>query len=96
MSSVTVSPATATIPAGMSVQMSAAVVTAGFANKAVTWSVATSTEGASATIDKNGLLTIASTTPAEASFTVTATSVYDSTVTGKATISTPAAASSKN
>ena len=96
VSSVTVSPATATIPAGMSVQMSAAVVTAGFANKAVTWSVATSTTGAEATIDKNGLLTIASTTPAEASFTVTATSVYDSTVTGTATISTPAAASSKN
>lgn len=96
VSSVTVSPATATIPAGMSVQMSAAVVTAGFANKAVTWSVATSTNGAEATIDKNGLLTIASTTPAEASFTVTATSVYNSAVTGTATISTPAAASSKN
>ena len=96
VSSVTVSPATATIPAGMSVQMSAAVVTAGFANKAVTWSVATSTTGAEATIDKNGLLTISSTTPAEASFTVTATSVYNSAVTGTATISTPAAASSKN
>lgn len=95
VSSVTVSPATATIPAGMSLQMSAAVVTAGFANKAVTWSVATSTTGAEATIDKNGLLTIASTTPAEASFTVTATSVYNSAVTGTATISTPAAASSK-
>lgn len=92
VSSVTVSPATATIPAGMSVQMSAAVVTTGFANKAVTWSVATSTTGAEATIDKNGLLTIASTTPAEASFTVTATSVYNSAVTGTATISTPAAA----
>jgi len=92
VSSVTVSPATATIPAGMSVQMSAAVVTAGFANKAVTWSVATSTTGAEATIDKNGLLTIASTTPAEASFTVTATSVYNSAVTGTATISTPATA----
>lgn len=95
VSSVTVSPATATIPAGMTIQMSAAVVTAGFANKAVTWSVATSTEGAAATIDKNGVLTIASTTPAEASFTVTATSVYDSTVTGTATISTPAAASTQ-
>lgn len=92
VSSVTVSPATATIPAGMTIQMSAAVVTAGFANKAVTWSVATSTEGAAATIDKNGVLTIAPTTPAEASFTVTATSVYDSTKTGTATISTPAAA----
>lgn len=95
VSSVTVSPATATIPAGMSIPMSATVATAGFANKAVTWSVATSTEGAAATIDKNGVLTIASTTPAEASFTVTATSVYDSTKTGTATISTPAAASSQ-
>lgn len=96
VTSVTVSPATATIPAGMTIQMSAAVVTAGFANKAVTWSVATSTTGAKATIDKNGVLTIDADTPAEASFTVTATSVYNSAVTGTATISTPAAASSKS
>lgn len=93
ITSVTVSPATATISAGAEIQMSAAVVTVGFANKAVAWSVATSTEGASATITKDGRLKISADTPAEATFTVTATSIYDSTKTGTATISTPAAAS---
>lgn len=93
ITSVTVSPATATISAGAEIQMSAAVVTTGFANKAVAWSVATSTEGASATITKGGLLKISADTPAEATFTVTATSIYDSTKTGTATISTPAAPS---
>ena len=93
VSTVTVSPATATISAGAEIQMSAAVVTTGFANKAVAWSVATSTEGASATITKGGLLKISADTPAEATFTVTATSIFDSTKTGTATISTPAASS---
>lgn len=93
VSSVTVSPATATISAGAEIKMSATVETVGFANKAVVWSVATSTEGASATITKGGLLKISADTPAEATFTVTATSIYDSTKTGTATISTPAAPS---
>lgn len=91
VSSVTVSPSTAVVTPGQSLKLSATVATTGFANKAVTWKVETSTEGASATIDLNGNLTIASTTPAEASFTVTATSVFDSTKTGTATVTTPAA-----
>lgn len=91
VSSVTVSPSTAVVTPGQSLKLSATVATTGFANKAVTWGVSTSTEGASATIDLDGNLTIASTTPAEASFTVTATSVFDSTKTGTATVTTPAA-----
>lgn len=90
ITSVTVSPSTATVTQGQSLKLTAAVVTTGFANKAVTWSVATSTEGAEATIDQNGVLTVSSTTPAEATFTVTATSIYDTTKTGTATVSTPA------
>ena len=90
VSSVTVSPSTAVVTQGQSLQLSAAVVTTGFANKAVTWTVATSTEGADATITEAGVLTISANTPAEASFTVTATSVYDSTKTGTATVTTPA------
>ena len=90
VSSVTVSPSTAVVTQGQSLQLSAAVVTTGFANKAVTWTVATSTEGADATITEAGVLTISADTPAEASFTVTATSVYDSTKTGTATVTTPA------
>ena len=96
VSSVTVSPATATISAGTEIKMSATVATAGFANKAVAWTVETSTEGASATISKDGTLKIASDTPAGAEFTVTATSIFDSTKTGTATISTPAAAAGTN
>lgn len=90
VSSVTVSPSTAVVTQGQSLQLSAAVVTTGFANKAVTWTVATSTEGADATITEAGVLTISADTPAEASFTVTATSVYDTTKTGTATVTTPA------
>lgn len=90
VSSVTVSPSTAVVTQGQSLQLSAAVVTTGFANKAVTWKVKTSTKGADATITEAGVLTISANTPAEASFTVTATSVYDSTKTGTATVTTPA------
>ena len=96
VSSVSVSPSTAVVTQGQSLQLSAAVVTTGFANKAVTWTVATSTEGADATITEAGVLTISANTPAEASFTVTATSVYDSTKTGTATVTTPAAASASD
>lgn len=93
VSSVTVSPSTAVVTQGQSLQLSATVVTTGFANKAVTWTVATSTEGADATITEAGVLTISADTPAKASFTVTATSVYDSTKTGTATVTSPEAAS---
>ena len=93
VSSVTVSPSTAVVTQGQSLQLSAAVVTTGFANKAVTWTVETSTEGADATITEAGVLTISADTPAKASFTVTATSVYDSTKTGTATVTTPEASS---
>lgn len=93
VSSVTVSPSTAVVTQGQTLQLSATVVTTGFANKAVTWTVATSTEGADATITEAGVLTISADTPAEASFTVTATSVYDSTKTGTATVTTPEAVS---
>ena len=91
VSTVTVSPSEAVVTPGQSLKLSATVATTGFANKAVTWSVATSTEGAEASIDLNGVLTISADTPAEASFTVTATSVYDTTKTGTATVTTPEA-----
>lgn len=96
VSSVTVSPSTAVVTQGQSLQLSATVVTTGFANKAVTWTVDTSTEGADATITEAGVLTISADTPAKASFTVTATSVYDSTKTGTATVTTPAASAGGN
>ena len=91
VSSVTVSPSTATVTPGQELKLSATVVTTGFANKAVTWKA---TDGNNApitgvTIDNNGLLKIASTVAGGTSITVTATSVFDSTVSGTATVSTP-------
>jgi uncharacterized protein YjdB len=92
VTSVTVSPSSGTVLQGQSLQLSASVVTVGFANKAVTWSVVDSTTSEAVdgvTIDENGLLKVASTVANDLTFTVTATSVYDSTVSGTATISTP-------
>lgn len=85
VTSVTVTPATATVEAGQSVQLSANVVTTNFAPKSVTWSV----DSEHATVDNSGKVTVLSTAPASTSITVTATSTYDNTKKGIATISTP-------
>lgn len=61
VSSVTVSPSSASVSAGQNLQLSATVATAGFANKAVQWSIdhdGETREGKKATIDNNGLLRI--------------------------------------
>lgn len=80
VTSVTVSPATASVTVGQTLQLSSVVATTGFVNKAVVWSVSDATK---ATIDeKTGLLTAV----AAGEVTVTATSVYDSSVSGTATI----------
>lgn len=85
VTSVTVSPSTATISAGNSLDFTATVVTTGFANKAVTWSVDSTSATAGVTISESGHLQIPSTFALE-TITVTATSIYDSTVTGTATV----------
>ena len=90
ITSVTVSPASATVEAGQSIALTATVVATNFAPKDVNWTIATSTQGASASVSASGVVTIDADTPAEATFTVTATSVYDNTKYGTATISTPA------
>lgn len=82
VTSVTVSPATATVSRGQSLQLSAKVVTVGFANKAVEWSIP---ETAGVSIDANGVLKVSS-TASTGDVVVTAKSVYDNTVTGTATI----------
>lgn len=81
-----VSPEEATLVAGQSLKLSAEVTTTGFANKAVTWSVDSTSATAGVTIDIHGVLKTPSTMTSEDEITVTATSVYDSTVTGTATI----------
>jgi uncharacterized protein YjdB len=83
VTSVSVSPATASVTAGQSLQLSATVATVGFANKAVTWSVS-DVEGVE--ITEEGLLKVASTVASATEITVTATSVYDDTQSATATI----------
>ena len=64
VTSVSVTPSTATAAAGQNVQLSATVATTGFANKAVTWSIekdSESTAANKASVDLNGKVTIPST-----------------------------------
>lgn len=86
VTSVTVSPGTATVAAGQSVQLSANVVTKNFAPKSVAWTV----NSEHATVDNSGKVTVLSTAPASTIITVTATSTYDTSKKGTATVSTPA------
>ena len=82
VTSVTISPASLTmVPTALPqvVQLSATVVTAGFANKAVVWSVDSTSATAGVTIDQEGRLTIPANTLLTG-VTVTATSVYKSSV----------------
>lgn len=83
ISSVTVTPATATVPSGVESKLilTAAVEGSDFANKAVTWSIAS---GDGATIDQTGTLSISKS--ASASIVVKATSVQDPSKTGTSTI----------
>ena len=87
VTSVTVTPSKSTVAAGQSVQLSANVVTTNFAPKSVTWTV----DSEYATVDNSGKVTVLSTAPASTNIKVTATSTYDTSKKGTATVSTPAA-----
>lgn len=80
VTTVTVAPSTVTAVVGQTVQFTATVTTTGFAPKAVTWS----TNSANVDIDSSGKATI--NTGATGSVTVTATSVFDGTKNGTATL----------
>ena len=97
ITSVDVSPATATVSAGQSILLSATVVTANFASKAVKWTLSavipgeggaddTPVEDLNATISPLGVLTVGSDVDSGVVITATATSVYDSTKSDYATI----------
>lgn len=88
ITSVTVSPSTATVSAGQTLQLTATVATTGFANKAVYWAVDSTSETAGVTISDTGILSIPSTMTAASTVTVTATAIYDHTTSGSATITT--------
>lgn len=88
--SVTVSPQESTVSAGLDVQLGAIVKTKGFANKAVVWSVQEAKgEVTKVTVDQNGLVKIPKDFPSTEEapqITIRATSVYDNTKYGEATI----------
>lgn len=85
VSAVSVSPSSATVDPGQSLKLTATTTATGFANKAVVWSVDSTSAGKKVTIDQTGLLRVGSDSDAT-SVTVTATSVFDGTVTGTASI----------
>ena len=88
ITSITLSPSSASVYAGQKLQLSATVVTAGFANKALVWyatdSEAKPIDGVS--IDNNGLLSVGSDVSNNTAITVTAISVFDKESYGEATI----------
>lgn len=85
VTSVTVSPSTATVNKGNMLQLNAVVEGTGFISKAVTWSI----DSDISTISSTGLLKVSANETA-AEITVTVTSTYDASKTGTATITVPA------
>ena len=91
VTAVTVSPSESSLSAGLSLQLTSTVTTTGFANNAVKWSITKGAEDGKAKINESGLLTISkdypvSKSPSTPQIEVTSTSIYDNTVTGKASI----------
>lgn len=80
VTSVTVTPATATVTKGQSIQLTATVVTENFAPQSVTWS----SDSDNATVDASGKVTL--TSAATGTVNITAKSTYDPTKTGKCVI----------
>lgn len=82
VTSVAVSPSTATVSQGSELQLSAVVTTQGFANKSVIWTVEEAegeTAGHKVTVDINGKVQVPSDYNTSNTITIKATSVYDST-----------------
>lgn len=87
VNTITVTPSNSTVSAGQSVQLVANVETSNFAPKSVTWSV----NSDKAIVDNSGKVTVLAGTPASTTITVTATSTYDPSTKGTATVKTPGA-----
>lgn len=86
VTSVSVTPTTATVTAGQSLQLTAVVENTGITNKSVMWGVDSTSENAGVTIDQNGKLDVPSNITAGTEITVIATSIYDNSITGTATV----------
>lgn len=88
ITSVTVTPATATLSPGASLQLSAAVAGTGIVNHGVQWTV-TGGAASGTTVTNGGYLHVAANETAK-TLTVTATSIQDGTKTGKSAITVTA------
>lgn len=86
ISTVAVTPATATAVAGQSVTLSATVSGSALANKAVDWTISGAVDTSTYINDAGVLVLGSSETGTEGAITVTATSVADSTKTASATV----------
>lgn len=89
VTSVNVAPNEISLTAGLSAMFTAKVVTTGFANKAVTWSITKGDEDGKAVIDENGKLTVSKdyvTSGSAPQIEIKATSVFDTTVSGTASV----------
>lgn len=82
VTSVTVSPANATVKAGQTISLSATVQTEYFAPQSLNWSSDTE----DVTVSKGGLVTVGADVSPDTSVTITATSVYDNEKSGTCTI----------
>ena len=92
ITAVTVTPATATVAKGDAEQFTANVTAAGGASTAVEWTV-TGNESQETVVSADGLLSVAADETAS-TLTVTATSVFDNTKKGVATVTVPGTVSS--
>ena len=86
VTSVSVSPSVATVYAGQKLKLSSSVVTTGFANKSVLWSVDSTSAEAGVKINQSGELSVPSDMANESEITVTATSIADSTKSAEAVV----------
>lgn len=82
VTSVTVSPSAVTVSAGQSAQLTATVVTTGFAPKDVIWS----TNNNNVTVSSAGVVTVGASVAKDTTVTVTATAKGDSSKTGTCTL----------
>lgn len=86
VTTVAVTPATATVTAGQKLQLSASLTTTGIVNKSVMWGVDETSYNKGVRISQDGELTVPSTVAAQSTITVYATSIFDKTKNGTATI----------
>ena len=85
VTSIAISPSSATVDLGQELKLKATVSTTGFANKSVIWSVDSTAKADGVTISQAGVLKVPSDASVD-SVTVTATSVYKSSVSNTASI----------